>query len=67
MQRALAAALLTRGASKIYNAGHSNDDKAAIEIIKSLGAELKMQNKELIVTSTGIYPRQKRLIVANLV
>jgi 3-phosphoshikimate 1-carboxyvinyltransferase len=35
MQRACAAALLAKGASTIYNPGHSNDDKAAIEIIKS--------------------------------
>lgn len=61
MQRALAAALLTGGTSTIYNPGHSNDDKAAIEIIKALGAEVKMQNKELVVTSPGVHPGEKEI------
>jgi 3-phosphoshikimate 1-carboxyvinyltransferase len=38
MQRACALALLHKGETIIKNAGISNDDKAAIEIIKQLGA-----------------------------
>jgi 3-phosphoshikimate 1-carboxyvinyltransferase len=53
MQRALAAALLTKGKSVINNPGHSNDDKAAIGIIKALGAEVIEEKAELIVMSEG--------------
>jgi 3-phosphoshikimate 1-carboxyvinyltransferase len=61
MQRALAAALLIKGETVIHNSGHSNDDKAAIGIIKALGAEVKVENKDLYVTSHGIYPREKEI------
>lgn len=54
MQRALAAALLTKGTSSINNPGNSNDDKAAIEIIKKLGAEVEFQNNKLKITSNGL-------------
>jgi 3-phosphoshikimate 1-carboxyvinyltransferase len=53
MQRACAAALLAKGKSIIRNPGHSNDDKAAIEIIKKLGATVEINNEELIVNNTG--------------
>ena len=53
MQRALAAALLTKGKSTINNPGHSNDDKAAIGIIKALGAEVINDREELVVKSDG--------------
>ncbi len=56
MQRACAAALLSKGTTIIHNPGHSNDDKAAIEIIKKLGAEVSMVNGELRVTTQGNYP-----------
>jgi 3-phosphoshikimate 1-carboxyvinyltransferase len=62
MQRACAAALLTKGKSIIYNHGHSNDDKAAIEIIRRLGAEIIINaqdaahNEELIINSSGLHP-----------
>jgi 3-phosphoshikimate 1-carboxyvinyltransferase len=56
MQRACAAALLRNGESIIKNPGHSNDDKAAIEIIKTLGAEVIINNEELIIKSLGIHP-----------
>lgn len=56
MQRACAAALLRKGETRILNPGHSNDDKAAIEIIKTLGASVEMDNGELKVTSDGIKP-----------
>lgn len=56
MQRACAAALVTKGKSIIKNPGHSNDDKAAMDIIKRLGATLAINNGELIVTGTGVQP-----------
>ncbi|HSU27873.1 MAG TPA: 3-phosphoshikimate 1-carboxyvinyltransferase [Chitinophagaceae bacterium] len=56
MQRALAAALLTKGKSIIHNPGHSNDDKAAKEIIIALGAEVKELSGEWRVASRGMHP-----------
>ena len=40
MQRACAAALISRGVTTIHNPGISNDDKAALDIIQQLGAEV---------------------------
>jgi 3-phosphoshikimate 1-carboxyvinyltransferase len=56
MQRACAAALLSKGKSIIHNPGHSNDDKAAMEIIRNLGAEVIINNEELIINSGGANP-----------
>jgi 3-phosphoshikimate 1-carboxyvinyltransferase len=56
MQRACAAALLTNGKTVIRNPGHSNDDKAALDIIKRLGAEFETGEEEIIVKSEGIKP-----------
>jgi 3-phosphoshikimate 1-carboxyvinyltransferase len=56
MQRACAAALLSKGTSVIYNPGHSNDDKAAMDIIQKLGAKTKIENGELKVESEGVNP-----------
>ncbi len=56
MQRACAAALLTPGKTIIRNPGHSNDDKAALDIIKRLGASWEMAEEEIIVNSEGIKP-----------
>jgi 3-phosphoshikimate 1-carboxyvinyltransferase len=53
MQRACAAALLSKGTSTIYNPGHSNDDAAAIGIIKTLGASVEINYEELIINSPG--------------
>lgn len=53
MQRACAAALLSKGTSVIKNPGRSNDDQAAIGIIKALGASAEVNSEELIVNSTG--------------
>ena len=55
MQRACAAALLSKETSTIYNPGHSNDDKAAIGIIKALGASIEINNEELVINNAG-YP-----------
>lgn len=54
MQRACAAALVRKGESIIHNPGHSNDDKAAMDVIQQLGAELILKNEELWVKSYGV-------------
>jgi len=56
MQRACAAALLSKGTSTIYNPGHSNDDKAALDIIHKLGAKVQVEGSELKVESSGVNP-----------
>lgn len=53
MQRACAAALLNNGTTHIKNPGHSNDDKASLNIIKQLGAKIFSERDELTVTSEG--------------
>ena len=61
MQRACAAALLTKGETIIHNPGHSNDDKAALDIIKKLGATVEINNEELIINSSGINPNESTI------
>ncbi len=56
MQRACAAALIRKGESLIHNPGISNDDLAAISIIKNLGATTEYSNEILIIKSNGIQP-----------
>jgi 3-phosphoshikimate 1-carboxyvinyltransferase len=56
MQRACAAALIRKGVTNIYNPGHAEDDKAAIGIIKELGANVTKEKGHLIVESQGINP-----------
>lgn len=58
MQRACAAALLRKGETIIHNPGHSNDDKAALGIIQSLGAAVSLQEESVVVTSNGIVPAE---------
>jgi 3-phosphoshikimate 1-carboxyvinyltransferase len=53
MQRACAAALLSNGESIIHNPGHSNDDKASIEIIKILGASVEVAGDVMKIQSLG--------------
>ena len=48
MQRACAAALVREGKTIIHNFGISNDDNAALDIIKKLGATFEIRNEELI-------------------
>ncbi|MBS1601120.1 MAG: 3-phosphoshikimate 1-carboxyvinyltransferase [Bacteroidetes bacterium] len=55
MQRACAAALLHAGKTVIRHPGHSNDDKAAMRVIRALGAELSEgKDGELRVKSPGV-------------
>ncbi|MBL7745050.1 MAG: 3-phosphoshikimate 1-carboxyvinyltransferase [Chitinophagaceae bacterium] len=56
MQRACAAALLAKGTTIIQNPGHSNDDKAALDIIQRLGAKVTEENGEWKVESGGVDP-----------
>lgn len=56
MQRACAAALLKHGVSYIHNPGTSNDDQAAISIIRQLGAVVETQEDMLKITSNGVKP-----------
>jgi 3-phosphoshikimate 1-carboxyvinyltransferase len=51
MQRACAAALLHNGQTIITNAGKSNDDLAALDIIQKLGATVQINNEELIINN----------------
>ncbi|RYZ76514.1 MAG: 3-phosphoshikimate 1-carboxyvinyltransferase, partial [Proteobacteria bacterium] len=56
MQRACAAALLSAGQSVIFNPGNSNDDKAAMDIIRRLGASVTEGEDELVIESSGVRP-----------
>ncbi len=55
MQRACAAALLRTGETIIHHPGYSNDDKAALGVIRDLGAEVSAQaDGSLRVISKGV-------------
>lgn len=57
MQRACAAALLTRGETVLINPGKSNDDLAAIDVIQKLGAVISYTSEgNLVIRSSGIHP-----------
>lgn len=54
MQRACAAALAASGTSVISNPGHSNDDLAALDIIKRMGASVEEKDGRVIINTGGI-------------
>lgn len=54
MQRACAAAILHNGTTVIFNAGVSNDDKAALAIIEKLGASITKNNNTITIKSKGL-------------
>jgi len=56
MQRACAAALVKKGVTIIENPGHSNDDKAALDIIRRLGATATHEGNEWRIESNGVKP-----------
>ena len=57
MQRACAAALLSKGTSRIFQPGNSNDDLAAIDVIQKLGATVtENEDGSLTVNSQGVQP-----------
>jgi 3-phosphoshikimate 1-carboxyvinyltransferase len=57
MQRACAAALLHNGVTTIHNAGISNDDKAALDIITQLGAKIYDRGDFIEIISNGFLER----------
>ena len=57
MQRACAAALVRKGESIIRNPGKSNDDKAGLNVIKTLGATVnENEDGSLQIISEGVKP-----------
>lgn len=55
-QRAFAGALLHQGTTRIFNCGTSDDETAALDIIRQLGAAAEKHTTHLAVTSSGISP-----------
>jgi len=53
MQRACAAALINNGTTIIDNAGTSNDEQAAKNIVQKLGATVETVRKQVIITSNN--------------
>ena len=62
MQRACAAALVRKGISIIHNPGISNDDKAAQDIIKNLGATITSDKEDININSIGVIPTASKAI-----
>jgi 3-phosphoshikimate 1-carboxyvinyltransferase len=57
MQRACAAALISQTKTHIFNPGSSNDDLAALRVIRGLGATVENQSDgSLFIESKGIKP-----------
>ena len=61
MQRACAAALIRKGITILHNPGTSNDDKAALEIIQSLGAQIKYEADTIEILSNGVSPASNEI------
>jgi 3-phosphoshikimate 1-carboxyvinyltransferase len=57
MQRACAAALISQAKTHIFNPGRSNDDLAALRVIRALGANIEnVSDGSLLIESKGIKP-----------
>lgn len=54
MQRACALALISGGTTVIQNAGKSNDELAALDIIRKLGATVETLRNEIVITSSDL-------------
>ena len=62
MQRACAAALLTKGTTHVLHPGKSNDDLAALDTIQKLGATIvHNEDGSLTVNSQGVAPESDRI------
>jgi 3-phosphoshikimate 1-carboxyvinyltransferase len=61
MQRACAAALIKGGATVLHNPGISADDKAALDIIRQLGADIMEEGGSLLIESQGVVARSKEI------
>lgn len=58
MQRACAAALVRQGQSIIHNPGIADDDKAALGVIRQLGAYVEEKEGSLLIRSNGIHTKE---------
>lgn len=56
MQRVCAAALLNGGITTIYNAGTSNDDRAALALVQQLGGHVIQEEDKVVIISEGLRP-----------
>ena len=57
MQRACAAALLSKGTTHILQPGRSNDDRAALDVIQKLGASIRENvDGSFTINSNGVQP-----------
>lgn len=61
MQRACAAALVRTGESIIHRPGRSNDDLAALAVIRQLGATVNDEGHRLVIHSRGVNPAADQL------
>lgn len=61
MQRAVAAALLAKGKTVIYNPGKSNDCIAALDVAAKLGAEVSYVQDRIEINGQGINPLSSRI------
>ncbi len=61
MQRACATAFLHEGITIIKNPGKSNDDLAALSIIRAMGASVKNEKDTLIINTNTSNPRSKEI------
>ena len=61
MQRACAAALAAGGTTRIKNPGFSNDDEAAMGVIRALGANISKDGRDLMVKSAGVLARKEEV------
>ena len=51
----IAATLLNKGISKLYNVPNIHDTKMMLEILKNLGCKIKKNNNKLIIDSSKVY------------
>lgn len=58
MQRAVAAALLAKGESKIYNPSPSDDCQVALEVVEKLGATVHKKEDHIAITGGGVNPKE---------
>lgn len=56
-QRAIALSMLVKGKTILKNVGDSDDEKAALSIIKDAGAQIVMDENGLIIESNGYAPK----------
>ncbi len=61
MQRACAAALVYKGKSILHNFGKSNDDKAALTVIKQIGCRWTIDDFKLTIDSSHAFIHQSQI------